>query len=79
VNSDESEPEEIKVESKDLMEIDRVNYIVQAIENDCQIAPVGAFKMTSEHQVRRNESFKGLDASSSLALESYQHFRNVQT
>ena len=79
VNSEESEPEEIKVESKDLIELDRVNYIVHAIENDCQIAPVGAYKMTSEHQVRRNEAFKGLSSDNSLALSSYQHFRNVQT
>lgn len=28
------------------IEIDRLVYIVYAIENDCQIAPVGAYKIT---------------------------------
>lgn len=46
-NSDISEAEEIKVPPKELNEIDRVNYVVNAIENDCQIVPVGSFKMTS--------------------------------
>jgi hypothetical protein len=45
--SDISEPEEIKIPSKDLTEIDRLCFVVCAIENDCQIAPVGAFKMTA--------------------------------
>ena len=47
--SDVSEPEEIKVPPKELTEIDRVNYVVHAIETDCQIAPIGAYKMTAAH------------------------------
>jgi len=76
---DKSEEEEIKVPPKDLTEVDRLKYVVLAIENDCQIAPVGAYKMTAQHQVRRNEAFKGLDSSASTDLNSYLHFRNVQT
>lgn len=34
-DSDGTEPEEIKVPVRDLVEIDRVSYIVHAIENDC--------------------------------------------
>ena len=79
LDSDVSEQEEIKVPPKELVELDRLKYVVLAIENDCQIAPVGAFKMTSQHQVRRNEAFKGLDASQTLSLDNYLHFRNVQT
>ena len=56
-----------------------MKYVTLAIENDCQIAPLGAFKMTSQHQVRRNEAFKGLTQENSLWLENYLHFRNVQT
>ena len=52
--------------------------MVHAIENDCQICPVGAFKMTPEHQVRRNEAFGGLSGESGMQLENYLHFRNVQ-
>jgi hypothetical protein len=77
LDSDVSEPEEVRVPPKELIELDRLKYIVLAIENDCQIAPVGAFKMTSQHQVRRNEAFKGLHANQSLSLDNYLHFRNV--
>ena len=78
-DSEVSEKEEVQVPPKDLTELDRLKYVVQAIENDCQIAPAGAFKMTSLHQVRRNEAFKGLTSKTSTALNSYVHFRNVQT
>lgn len=69
--SDISEEEEIKIPPKDLtgnlhwlfininVELDRLVYVVYAIENDCAIAPVGAYKMTPTHQVRRNEAFRG--------------------
>ena len=52
--------------------------MVYAIENDCQICPVGSFRMTPEHQVRRNEAFKGLSQDEGLTLDNYLHFRNVQ-
>ena len=52
---------------------------MHAIENDCQICPVGAYKMTPEHQVRRNEAFKGLSCEDAIRLDSYMHFRNVQS
>lgn len=58
-------------------ELDRLTTVVHAIENDCQISPVGAFKMTPEHQVRRNEAFRGLDCESGMRLDNYLHFRNV--
>lgn len=58
--SDLSEEEEIKIPPKDLTELDRLTFVIYAIENDCSIAPVGAFKMTPNHQVRRTEAFRGL-------------------
>lgn len=76
-NSDVSDVEEIKVPSKELTEIDRLRFVVCAIENDCQIAPVGAFKMTANHELRRNEAFQGLNCDNAKALESYVHLRNV--
>jgi radial spoke head protein 9 len=47
--SDISEEEEIKIPPKDLTELDRLAYVVFAIENDCMLVPVGAFKMTPTH------------------------------
>ena len=32
-----------------LLELDRLTTVVRAIENDCQICPVGSYKMTPEH------------------------------
>jgi radial spoke head protein 9 len=60
------------------IELDRLTTVVYAIENDCQICPVGSFKMTPEHQVRRNEAFQGLSSEDSCRLDNYLHFRNVQ-
>lgn len=48
-DSDESEEEEIKVPKKKLTELDRLATVVLAIENDCQLCPLGAFRMTPEH------------------------------
>lgn len=48
-NSDETSEEEIKVPTRPLTELDRLTTVVHAIENDCQIAPLGSFKMTPEH------------------------------
>ena len=58
--------------------MDRLTTVVHAIENDCQICPVGSYKMTPEHQVRRNEAFRGLGSEQGMRLDSYLHFRNVQ-
>jgi radial spoke head protein 9 len=78
-DSDESEEEEIKVPKKKLTELDRLTTVVLAIENDCQLCPVGAFRMTPEHQLRRVAAFAGLRGEQACDLKSYYHFRNVQT
>jgi radial spoke head protein 9 len=76
--SDKTEEEEIKIPPKNLREVDRLAFIVRSIEDNCQIAPVGAFKMTPHHEVTRNEAFRGLCREGSLKFENYVHFRNVQ-
>lgn len=60
------------------VELDRLTTVIHAIENDCQICPLGAFKMTPDHQVRRNEAFQGLQKEQGMRLDSYLHFRSVQ-
>lgn len=77
-DSDESEEEEIKVPKRNLTELNRLAVVVHAIENDCQLCPQGAFKMTPRHELRRAEAFTGLNSSDALHLNHYQHFRNVQ-
>lgn len=51
-------------------------YAVRAIEIDCQVVPIGAFKLTPTHELRYNESFKGLSYKDGGVLNNYQHFRN---
>ena len=61
-DSDESEEEEIKVPKRTLTELNRLAIVVNAIENDCHMCPVGSFKITPQHELRRDESFRGLDS-----------------
>jgi hypothetical protein len=75
-SSEEEDPNALIV-PVDLKEIDRVHYIVRAIENDCHVTPQGAFKLTIAHEVARNEAFKGLSLGYAFKLSSYSHFRNV--
>jgi len=47
LDSNVSDKPDVDVPKRELIEVDRLIYVVLAIENDCQIAPVGSFKMTS--------------------------------
>ena len=58
-SSEEEDPNAL-VKPIDLKEVDRLHYLVRAIENDCQVVPQGAFKLTTSHEISRNEAFKGL-------------------
>ena len=49
-----------------------------AVENDCQITPHGAYRLTEEHEVERNVAFRGLGSDKVFKLTNYSHFRNVQ-
>ena len=63
---------------RSLIEEDRLLYTVLAIENDCQICPHGAYRLTEQHEVERNVAFRGLPSDRCFSLASYSHFRNVQ-
>ena len=76
-SSEEEDPNALIV-PVNLKEIDRVHYLVRAIENDCHIVPQGAFKLTTSHEIARNEAFKGLELEAAMSIASYSHFRNVQ-
>lgn len=39
IPSDTEEEEEVKVPPKNLTELDRLTYVVRAIENDCHVIP----------------------------------------
>ena len=72
------EDENAGFKPRNLIEEDRLLYTVLAIENDCHIVPHGAFRMTQDHEVERNVSFRGLNSEDCFKLNKYSHFRNVQ-
>lgn len=49
----ESEDDEVKIPPKNLTELDRLAFVVLAIENDCQVVPIGSIKLTPLHEVRK--------------------------
>ena len=71
--------EEPKVEHKNYTELDRLSYVVYAIENDTHVVPEGAFKLTPKHELIRNLAFKGLSKQDLSDINKYYHFRNPQT
>lgn len=75
--SSEEEDENAKIVPINLKEIDRIHFIVRAIETDCHVIPQGAYKLTSTHEVHRNEAFRGLTKQEAFNLANYSHFRNV--
>jgi len=59
-------------------EIDRLAYVVRAIENDCSVTPIGAFKLTPTHELRYDDNFEGLGITEVDKMQNWQHFRNPQ-
>lgn len=59
-NLDSDDEEILKVKPKAFTELDRLAFVVHSIENDCAVVPVGAYKITPTHELRRNEGFKGI-------------------
>lgn len=77
--NESDEEENIKVKPKAFTELDRLAYVVRAIENDCAVVPVGAFKLTPTHELRHNDSFRGVSLADIANPASFQHFRGTYT
>lgn len=63
---------------KDFTELIKLSFLIKNIEQDTNVIPEGSFKLIPIHELRRNESFKGLKQEDLLKLEKYQHFRKVK-
>lgn len=70
--------EEEKIPAKNFTELDRLAYVVRAIEQDNSVVPEGAFRMTPSHELVRNAAFEGLSREALRDISKYAHFRNVQ-
>ena len=69
----------IKVPKKNLRELDRLGYVVRAIENDTHVVPEGSFRLTPSHEVRRYGGYGGLAGEDLADMGKYYYFRVVQT
>lgn len=75
---DSDEEEAVKIEPKNYLEEDRLAYTVLAIEQECQLAPIGAFKMVTCHEIRYNEQYRP-SAPKDFNLNQFAHFRYPQS
>lgn len=76
---DEDDALPIIIKPKPITELDRLSYVVNRIEAECHIIPVGSVKFTPIHEVRPNEAFKGLNFDDSQDLSKYAHFAPITT
>ena len=60
-------------------ELDRLAFVVRAIENDCAVVPVGAVKLSPAHELRFDQAFRGLTPQEANDIHNWQHFREPQT
>ena len=67
-----------KIKKKNMTETDRLSIVVRAIDRDCQVVPVGGFKMLPINELRRNDLFEGLNSEDLDKKEKYVHFRPVE-
>ncbi len=67
--------EEHFVKTKNFTELDRLSLIVNQIEHDCQVVPLGAYKMIPTHEIVHNPNFRGLKIEQSKSLDCYVHLR----
>jgi hypothetical protein len=56
-------------------ELDRLSLLVFVVSQECQVVPVGAYKMIPTHELVPNPNFKGLKIEQSKSLENYVHLR----
>ncbi len=66
-----------EVIKEDYTELMKVSYIVRNIDYDTNIVPQGAYKVIPEHELRLNETFKGLPEKELKNLKMYHHFRPI--
>lgn len=77
--ADSDEELDIRASPKSFTELDRLAFVVRSIDLECASLPVGAVKLASTHEIRYNDSFKGLGIAEASDLKNYQHFRRPLT
>ncbi len=55
--------------------MDRLSLVVNQVDQDCQVVPLGAYKMIPTHELISSPSFSGLKMSNITSLQNYAHLR----
>ena len=78
---DESVDQEVKQVEKRLnfSELCKLSYIIKAIDYSTNIFPKGGFKILPIHEIRRNETFKGLKCEELMEIKNYHYFRPISS
>jgi radial spoke head protein 9 len=78
---DESVDQEVKQVEKRLnfTELCKLSFIVRAIDYSTNIFPKGGFKILPIHEIRRNDTFKGLKPEELMDIKNYHYFRPIST
>jgi radial spoke head protein 9 len=75
----EMEPEQREERMVACKEIDRLAYVIRAIEFECACVPKGSLKMSLNHELRHNDGFTGIDIQTATEKTSWLHFRQPLT
>ena len=67
--------ENFVVKPKNLTELDRLSIVVHQIDQQCEVVPIGAYKMIPTHELILNPSFRGLKINEANQLKNYAHLR----
>ena len=62
-----------------MKEVDRLAYVIRAIEIDCAALPVGSLKLLPNHEIRYNKNYQSVDSQTALRLDNWMHFRHPLT
>lgn len=69
---------EDSLKAKQFTELDRLSIVVHGIDFECQVVPLGAYKLIPTNELVRNPNFKGLKIDQSKCLDNYLHLRQPQ-
>jgi len=53
------------VKQKNFTELDRLSLFVSLVSNDCNVVPLGAYRLIPTHELIPNPDFRGLKISQS--------------
>lgn len=61
-----------------ITELHRLSYVINQIERQCQIVPVGSWRKNTLGYVQPNEAYRGLSRKELCSLDSYMHLRPLE-